>query len=124
MAQVIPRWEWRTFGRTIKTRIDVAACPHTRHLESSEIYLASANAEGNAKIRNEQLEIKILEQVNDDGLEQWVPVLKAAFPLSVNQLAAIYRALNIAPPLFGPRRPVQDHRTRRKNLDRSYRQGS
>jgi exopolyphosphatase/guanosine-5'-triphosphate,3'-diphosphate pyrophosphatase len=103
MVEIIPRWEWRTFARTIETRIDLAAYPRTRHVESSEIYLASATSEGNPKIRDEKIDIKTLQLANDDGLEQWKPVLKASFPLSVDQLAEVYRALNLAaPPGVGP----------------------
>jgi len=98
VTEIIPRWEWRTFARTIETQLDLAAYPRTRHVESSEIYLASATSEGNPKIRDEKLDIKTLQLVNDDGLEQWRPVLKASFPLSEDQLAEVYRALNLTAP--------------------------
>jgi exopolyphosphatase/guanosine-5'-triphosphate,3'-diphosphate pyrophosphatase len=103
LVEIIPRWEWHTFARTIKARIDLAAHPRTRHVDSSEIYLASATSEGNPKIRDEKIDIKTLQLANDDGLEQWKPVLKASFSLSVDQLAEVYRALNLAaPPGAGP----------------------
>ncbi len=98
MAEIIPRWEWRTFARTIETQIDLAAFPLTRHVESSEIYLASASSEDNPKIRYEQIDIKALQLVNDDGLEQWKPILKASSPLSKDQVAEVYRVLKLAPP--------------------------
>ena len=98
MNEIIPRWEWRTFAREIETRIDLAAHPQTRHVESSEIYLASPTAEGNSKIRDDKIDIKILQQRSDDGLEQWKPALKASFPLSADQVAEVYRALNLAAP--------------------------
>ena len=98
MAEIIPRWEWRTFARTIETHIDLAAYPLSRHVESSEIYLATATSEGNPKIRDEKIDIKTLQLVNDDGLEQWKPVLKASFPLSEDQLAEVYRTLKLDPP--------------------------
>ena len=97
MVEIVPRWEWRTFARTIETQIDLATYPRTRHVESSEIYLASATSDGNPKIRDEKIDIKTLQLVNDDGLEQWKPVLKASFPLSENQLVEVYRALKLAP---------------------------
>lgn len=103
MTEIIPRWEWRTFAKSIETRIDPATYPLNRHVESSEIYLTSASAAGNPKIRDDKIDIKTLQRVNDDGLEQWQPVLKASFPLSVEQLAQVYRALNLAaPPDTGP----------------------
>ncbi len=103
MAEIIPRWEWRTFARTIETQVDLAAFPRTRHVESSEIYLATPTSEDNPKIRDEKIDIKTLQLVNDDGLEQWKPVMKASFPLSEDQLAEVYRALNLSPaPGAGP----------------------
>ncbi len=98
MAEIIPRWEWRTFATTLEPQIDLATYPLIRQLESSEIYLATATSEGNPKIRDEKIDIKTLQLLNDDGLEQWKPVLKASFPLSEDQLAEVYRALNLAPP--------------------------
>ena len=35
----------------------------------------------NVKVRDDLLDVKELERVNRDGLEQWTPVLKAAFPI-------------------------------------------
>jgi len=99
LGEIIPRWEWRTFAKSIETRIDPATYPHIRYVESSEIYLTSANAVGNPKIRDEKIDIKTLQRVNGDGLEQWEPFMKAAFPLSMDQLAEVYRALNLAAPL-------------------------
>ena len=98
MNEIIPRWEWRTFARKVETRIDLAAHPRTRHVESSEIYLASPTAEGNSKIRDDKIDIKVLQQRSNDGLEQWKPALKASFPLSADQVAEVYRAVNLAAP--------------------------
>lgn len=98
MVEIIPRWEWRTFARAIETRIDLATYPRIRHVESSEIYLASATSEGNPKIRDQKIDIKTLQQVSDDGLEQWKPLLKASFPLPAEQVASVYRALGLAAP--------------------------
>ncbi len=103
MGEIIPRWEWRMFAKSIETSINPADYPLIRHVESSEIYLTSANAVGNPKIRDEKIDIKTLRLVNDDGLEQWEPVLKAAFPLSMEQLAEVYGALKLTtPPDAGP----------------------
>ena len=98
MGEIIPRWEWRTFARTIETRIDLADYPRTRHVESSEIYLATATSQDNPKVRDEKIDIKALQRINDDGLEQWKPILKATFPLSEDELSAVYRVFDLAPP--------------------------
>jgi exopolyphosphatase / guanosine-5'-triphosphate,3'-diphosphate pyrophosphatase len=42
------------------------------------------------------MDVKHLERVNDDGLEQWRPVLKAAFPLSSEQAGSVLATLNAA----------------------------
>ena len=76
----------------------MAAHPQIRHAESSEIYVAFPTSEGNSKIRDDKVDVKILQQRSDDGLEQWKPVLKASFPLSADQLAEAYRAVNLAAP--------------------------
>ncbi len=98
MNAVIPRWEWRTFARKVEPRIDLAAHPRTRHVESSEVYLAAPTSEGNTKIRDDKIDIKILQQRGEDGLEQWKPALKASFPLSADHVAEVYRALGLAAP--------------------------
>ena len=103
MDEIVPRWEWRTFARKIETRIDLSAHPRTRHVQSSEIYLTSTTPEGNPKIRDQKIDIKTLQQTDDNGLEQWKPVLKASFPLSADEVAGVYRALGLtAPPGTGP----------------------
>lgn len=98
MEQIIPRWEWRTFAESIETRIDPAGGRHIRHVESTEIYLVAPASTDNPKIRDGKMDIKALQTVNDDGLEQWRPVMKAGFPLSAEQVAAVYRSLGLAVP--------------------------
>lgn len=98
MAEIVPRWEWRTFARAIELQIDLGDHPRSRHVESSELYLASSTARGNPKIRDGRIDVKILQQVDHRGLEQWKPVLKAPFPLSAEQLAEVHRALGLAAP--------------------------
>ncbi len=51
-------------------------------VDSDEVYLLSAAEDALVKIRDGLLDIKRLQQVDDDGLEQWVPTLKAPFPCS------------------------------------------
>jgi exopolyphosphatase/guanosine-5'-triphosphate,3'-diphosphate pyrophosphatase len=46
------------------------------------------------------MDLKHLEQVNADGLEQWRPVMKAAFPLRAADVGSVLDALGVvAPPL-------------------------
>jgi exopolyphosphatase/guanosine-5'-triphosphate,3'-diphosphate pyrophosphatase len=97
---IIPRWEWRTFAKQIDTGTDLAAYPRTRHVVSSEIYLVSATSEDNPKIRDDKMDIKRLQRIDDNGLEQWKPVMKADFPLSADQVEEVYRTLDLAPPRY------------------------
>jgi exopolyphosphatase/guanosine-5'-triphosphate,3'-diphosphate pyrophosphatase len=54
------------------------------------------------KVRDELMDIKQLQQVSDDGLEQWAPVLKAPFPLSPADMGVLTAALgDVAPSLAG-----------------------
>jgi exopolyphosphatase/guanosine-5'-triphosphate,3'-diphosphate pyrophosphatase len=48
------------------------------------------------KIRDELMDVKHLETVNDDGLEQWIPVLKVGFPLVAGGVATLFSALGVA----------------------------
>ena len=44
------------------------------------------------------MDVKHLVRVNDDGLEQWVPVMKAGFPLSAADVGAVLVALRVDAP--------------------------
>jgi len=93
MHEIVPRWEWRTFGRRFgEAETRLAALPPGRVKESDEIYLLSA-AGGNVKVREALMDVKVLRQVNADGLEQWTPVMKAGFPLPAAEAARAFEAL-------------------------------
>lgn len=91
MSGIIARWEWRTFGSDFgEAEGRIAAHPVTRELESSEVYILSARSNENTKIRDALMDIKTLQRVNDDGLEQWIPVMKESFPIAVELLREVY----------------------------------
>jgi exopolyphosphatase/guanosine-5'-triphosphate,3'-diphosphate pyrophosphatase len=98
MEAIVPRWEWRTFGADFGD-----AEGRFRHLppgklqESDEVYLLSPHCDANVKIRDWLMDIKTLEQVDGDGLEQWRPVMKGGFPLSAAEVARVCAALRVAP---------------------------
>ena len=50
--------------------------------ESDELYLLSQESDASVKIRDDLLDVKGLEAVDGNGLEQWRPVLEGPFPLS------------------------------------------
>ena len=68
--------------------------------ESDELYLLSA-ADRNVKVRNDLLDIKLLREVDANGLERWEPVMKRGFPLPAAELPRVFDALDVAPPPLG-----------------------
>jgi exopolyphosphatase / guanosine-5'-triphosphate,3'-diphosphate pyrophosphatase len=98
MATIIPRWEWRVFGE------DLGAAEHALAAltpgpveESDEHYLLSA-AGANVKVRDGLMDIKLLREVNADGLERWEPVMKRGFPLPAAEVSWVFDALGVVPP--------------------------
>ena len=99
MENIIPRWEWRTFGESFgEADSKFAALQPTGVQESDEIYFLSPAGEQNVKVRDRLMDIKVLEQVNPDSLEQWKPVMKGAFPLPAAKVQNVFDALGVAPP--------------------------
>ena len=101
MEKIIPRWEWRTFGDGFgdaENRFKAFTPDKVR--ESAEIYILSAVSNDNTKIRDMLMDIKTLQQVNEDGLEQWMPVMKGSFPLPVEEIARVFGAFRVAPQPF------------------------
>ena len=98
MATITPRWEWRSFGRRFgQAEGSLAKLAPGGVQESDEIYLLSG-AGANVKVRDALMDIKVLREVNADGLEQWTPVMKAAFPLPADEVAKVFDALGLPIP--------------------------
>ena len=99
VSVIVPRWEWRSFGEDLR---DVGSIfgpvPPDRVQDSDEIYLLSVGGTDAVKVRDGLMDVKHLLRVNDDGLEQWVPVMKAPFPLSAADVGAVLVALRGAVP--------------------------
>jgi exopolyphosphatase/guanosine-5'-triphosphate,3'-diphosphate pyrophosphatase len=104
MAKIIPRWEWRTFGKHFGTADSrFAELNPTGVQESEELYLlgGAAGAEGsggNVKIRDDLMDIKVLREVDAQGLERWEPVMKQGFPLPKADAATVFASFNLAAP--------------------------
>lgn len=98
MAEIRPRWEWRSFGPSFEGA-EERITHHTPGAvqESDEIYLLSGSG-NNVKIRADLLDIKVLREVNADGLEQWVPIMKAAFPLQAADALKVLDLLQVPHP--------------------------
>ncbi len=90
MGVIIPRWEWRTFGESFGEAEDkIKAYPLGNFKKSSEKYILSCNSNENTKIRDDLMDIKSLQQINEDKLEQWYPVMKAEFPLAKEKIVEL-----------------------------------
>jgi exopolyphosphatase / guanosine-5'-triphosphate,3'-diphosphate pyrophosphatase len=98
MTKIIPRWEWRVFGDGLEAAAAAfASLTPGPTEESEELYLLSA-AGANVKIRADLLDIKLLREVDADGLERWEPVLKHGFPLPPAAVSTVFEALGVDPP--------------------------
>jgi exopolyphosphatase / guanosine-5'-triphosphate,3'-diphosphate pyrophosphatase len=105
---IVPRWEWRTFGGPLEAvEAELRRWDHRGESESDEHYLLTAEGD-NVKIRDELLDIKVLREVDQRGLERWEPTLKAAFPLDASTLAMVFEALRRPLPEFARQAYSQD----------------
>ena len=100
MEKIIPRWEWRTFGENLKDGEEaIKKYEMTRLKESKEIYILSKKSNDNTKIRDELMDIKTPIRINNEtGLEQWTVLMKAGFPIHINDLALVYKAFGLPMP--------------------------
>ena len=93
MEAITPRWEWRTFGTSFGPAEDAfARLTPERIQESDEIYLVARDGD-TVKVRDELMDIKVLREVDANGLEQWTPVMKAEFPVSAADVGRVFEAL-------------------------------
>ncbi|MDY4033047.1 MAG: hypothetical protein SOY64_08355 [Pyramidobacter sp.] len=97
---ITARWEWRTFGKGDfgvgeKT---LRALPMDSNKRTDEEYILSRNSDENVKIRFDLIDVKSLQKVNADGLEQWLPVLKTGFPIVADELPALAKILRVELP--------------------------
>jgi exopolyphosphatase/guanosine-5'-triphosphate,3'-diphosphate pyrophosphatase len=88
------RWEWRAFGAEFGGAEDRLGEPVLLQT-SDEVYLLSRVTDANVKVRDDLLDVKELERVDADGLEQWTPVLKAEFPVPADQVAGVLERLGV-----------------------------
>src|SRR5215218_3851767 len=89
---VVARWEWRAFGVDAADGAFASLTPD-RIEESDETYVLSRTADASVKVRDRRLDVKQLEAVREDGLEQWRPVMKAAFPVSATDAGVVLATL-------------------------------
>jgi len=108
MNEITPRWEWRSFGQRFgEAETRLAALTPTGVQESDEVYLLSG-AGDNVKVRDALMDIKVLREINADGLEQWTPVMKAGFPLPAAEAARVFVSLQLPVPALSRTSYTQD----------------
>jgi exopolyphosphatase/guanosine-5'-triphosphate,3'-diphosphate pyrophosphatase len=98
MEAITPRWEWRTFGSSFgeaDKRID--AMEATGVQESDELYILAPGADI-VKLRGGLMDVKSLRALDSAGLEQWIPIMKAEFPLAAQAVSDTFAALRQPPP--------------------------
>jgi hypothetical protein len=101
MENIIPRWEWRTFtDNLVKAEANIRKHPEGKIRESDEVYILSEVSMDNTKVRDDLMDIKTLQQVNEDRLEQWLPIMKGTFPLSVSEIEKVFKCFKVALPKF------------------------
>jgi exopolyphosphatase / guanosine-5'-triphosphate,3'-diphosphate pyrophosphatase len=108
-TEIVPRWEWRTFGDRFPAADELLApLVPQRTSESDELYFLSTHSDASVKVRDGLMDVKHLLQVNDDGLELWTPVLKAGFPLSRGDTSAVLTTLGVSASVERPSYPLDD----------------
>ena len=98
MEAIVPRWEWRTFAASFgEADRRFSQLTPGKVQESDELYLLAPDSDANVKIRDGLMDVKALERVDADGLEQWKPVMKGTFPLPAAEVAKVCAALRVPP---------------------------
>ena len=101
MENIIPRWEWRTFTNDLgNAEVNIRKHPEGKTRESDEVYILSEVSMDNTKVRDNLMDIKTLQQVNEDRLEQWLPIMKGTFPLPVSEIEKVFKCFKVALPKF------------------------
>ncbi len=100
MSEIIPRWEWRTFGLDFGPAEAVFAglTPIGPPTDSEEVYFHHPGSGTIVKIRDDLLDVKVLKEIDPEGLEQWIPVLKEGFPIAGERVLAALGSMGVDPP--------------------------
>jgi exopolyphosphatase / guanosine-5'-triphosphate,3'-diphosphate pyrophosphatase len=94
------RWEWRTFGDDLGEAAErLGSMPAESVAESDDTYLLSPEGIDAVKVRDGLMDLKHLEQVDENGLQLWQPVMKSPLPISAADAREVLAALRIEAPL-------------------------
>jgi exopolyphosphatase/guanosine-5'-triphosphate,3'-diphosphate pyrophosphatase len=98
MTEIVPRWEWRTFGRGVPSDdTGLYGESPTSVGESDELYLLARGGD-NVKVRDGLMDVKVLRETDARGLQRWEPVLKASFPIDAAAVRTVFDGLRRPPP--------------------------
>jgi len=101
VQEIIPRWEWRTFTNDLKkAEENIRKFPEGKTRESAEVYILSEVSNDNTKVRDDLMDIKTLQQVNEDRLELWLPIMKGTFPLPITEIEKVFKCFRVSVPKF------------------------
>lgn len=106
-GEIVPRWEWRSFARDFGDAGRALAAEATTVVDSDEVYFLSTADDSLVKLRDGLLDIKRLRRVDDHGLEQWVPTLKAPISIAAAEIDEVTSALGVV--------GVDVHKTRHRS---------
>jgi len=91
---IVPRWEWRTFDEVDPAAARLAAETPSQVHDSDELYVVSAAGEDTVKVRDGLVDVKQLQEIDDHGLERWLPVLKRPTTLTADDVRVLMRAFH------------------------------
>jgi exopolyphosphatase/guanosine-5'-triphosphate,3'-diphosphate pyrophosphatase len=98
VANIVPRWEWRTFGDLERSNELLTSLKAVAPVDSDEVYLLSTRSDASVKVRAGLLDVKTLDTVSEHGLQLWIPRIKAAFPLDREAVTTAFEAMNVDVP--------------------------
>ena len=101
-VQIVPRWEWRSFTHRAPYADAVfdALTPASIDV-SDELYLIAPDGD-NVKVRDDLIDIKVLRETDESGLQRLEPVLKVPFPLPPDIAQQVFSSLRQPAPPLGP----------------------
>jgi len=92
MAEIIPRWEWRTFGQSFgDAETNIKKHKEGGFKKSEEKYILSKLSSNNIKIRDDLADVKTQLNINADKLEQWTVAMKQSFPAPKDKLEVLFK---------------------------------
>lgn len=95
---IVSRWEWRIFGKDFASAESaIKKYPLGNIKKSEEFYILSRLKNDNIKIREDVVEVKVLQAINEHGLEQWSPAARQRLPISAASLPELFKHIGSIP---------------------------